>query len=319
MQAMQFSAYGSPQQLKLTEAPMPAPAHGEVLIRVTATSVNPIDWKLLAGLLRWMKPLRFPVTPCFDFSGTVAAAGPGVSEWAAGDAVFGMLPMNLMGAAAEFVCVASPLACRAPAGLNLKTIAGLPLAGMTALQALRDKGRLKAGEEVMIIGAAGGVGHFALQIAALLGARVTAVCGSRNVEFCQNLGAATVLDYTRPDCSVPPAAFDLILDAAGHDHFSRWQPALKPEGRFVALLPSLSLGIAAMKQRLFTRQRVGITFVRPRRNDLAWLAEQVSEGKLRITVDQEFSLPQLPAAFEKSRAGHVRGKLIITVEDPTPA
>ena len=313
MHAMQFSAYGGPEQLRLAEVPMPAPAAGQILVRVTATSVNPIDWKLLSGLLRWVKPLRFPVTPCFDFSGTVAAVGPGVSEWTEGDAVFGMLPMNQFGAAADYVCVASPHACRVPAGLDVKTMAGLPLAGMTALQALRDKGQLQAGQEVLVIGAAGGVGHFAVRIATLLGARVTAVCGSRNIEFCRSLGATTVLDYTRADFAAPSAAFDLILDCAGHDSFSRWQPALKPEGRFVALLPSLSLGLQALKQRLLTRQRIGITFVQPRRTDLAWLAEQAGQGHLQVTVDQEFPLPRLAAAFEKSRAGHVRGKLIVAV------
>ncbi len=313
MKAMQFTAYGAPEKLTLAEVPTPAPAAGQILVRVRATSVNPIDWKLQSGMLRWVKPLRFPATPCFDFSGTVSALGAGVGEWTLGDPVFGMLPMGELGAAAEYVAVSSLQACRIPDGLDFQTMAGLPLAGMTALQSLRDQGQLKPGQNVLVIGAAGGVGHFAVQIATLLGARVTAICGSRNLEFCHGLGAEAVLDYTREDFAVTQAAFDLILDCAGKEAFGRWQPALKPEGRFVALLPSLSLGVQALKQRLCTRQRLGIAFVKPRRSDLAWLAEQVSEGRLRTVVDQVFPLQDLAAAFEKSRAGHARGKIIITV------
>lgn len=313
MKAMQFTAYGGPEKLTLAEVPIPVPAAGQILVRVRATSVNPIDWKLQSGMLRWVKPLRFPATPCFDFSGTVSALGADVSGWTLGNPVFGMLPMAELGAAAEYITLSPRQACRIPGGLDFQAVAGLPLAGMTALQALRDQGRLRSGQNVLVIGAAGGVGHFAVQIATLLGARVTAICGNRNVEFCHGLGAETVLDYTRHDFAVPQAAFDLILDAAGKEPFSRWQPALKPEGRCVALLPSLSLGLQALKLRLLTRQRLGITFVKPRQSDLAWLAEQAAQGRLRTVIDQVFPLEELAAAFEKSRAGHVRGKLIIAV------
>ena len=191
--------------------------------------------------------------------------------------------------------------------------AGFPLAGMTALQALRDRGQLQPGQTVLVIGASGGVGHHAVQIGKRLGAEVTAICSQRNVAFCRTLGADRVLDYTSADFAVPPAAFDLVFDCAGHAAFRRWQPALKPEGRFVALLPSLSLGLAALRLGLFSRQRIGLTFVQPNAVDLAWLAEQVRHGTLKTVVDQVFPLEALATALETSRAGHVRGKLIIAI------
>lgn len=313
MKAMQFSAYGGPERLAPAEAPMPEPAAGQLRVGIAATSVNPIDWKLHSGMLRWVKPIRFPSTPCFDFAGRITAVGPGLSGWTEGEGVFGMLPIGALGAAAEAVVVDARFACQIPAGLAVHAVAGLPLAGMTALQGLRDQGRLQAGQNLLVIGGAGGVGHYAVQIGKILGARVTAVCGPGNLEFCRSLGADAVLDYTQTDLRPPAAAFDLILDCAGHAPFSRWRLALGPAGRFVALLPSPALGFQALRLRLSGRQRIGFIFVQPRQADLAWLAERMREGVLRTVIDQVFPLEDLAAALAKSRAGHVRGKLIVAV------
>lgn len=313
MKVMQFSAYGGPERLAPAELPLPEPAAGQLRVGIAACSVNPIDWKLHAGMLRWVKPIRFPSTPCFDFAGHVTAVGPGVSDWAAGDAVFGMLPLGNAGAAAEAVAVDARFACRIPADVPIQSVAGLPLAGMTALQALRDQGRLQAGQNLLVIGGAGGVGHYAVQIGKILGARVTAVCGPDNLDFCRSLGADAVLDYTQPDLTLAPAAFDLILDCAVHAPFKRWQPALGPAGRYVALLPGWSLCLQAVKLWLTGRQRIALTFVSPRQTDLAWLAERMREGILRTHIDQVFPLAELAAALTKSCAGHVRGKLVIAV------
>ena len=192
-------------------------------------------------------------------------------------------------------------------------MAGLPLAGMTALQALRDQGQLKPGQKLLVIGAAGGVGHYAVQIGRRLGARVTALCGARNLTFCHEIGAETVLDYTQENPSLVKEDFDVILDCAGHVPFSRWRPALGPEGCYVALLPSLSLGLAALQLKLFSRQHIRGTFVRVHPADLTWLANETLAGELKTVIDEVFPLEKLSDALEKSRAGHARGKIILSI------
>lgn len=310
---MQFTGYGGPEKLRLTEVPLPSPGRNQLLIRLSASSINPIDWKLHSGMLRWVKPLRFPSTPCFDFAGTISQTGNDVTGWATGDRVFGMLPINGLGAAAEYVAVDSGYVCRLPDGLDFESMAGLPLAGMTALQALRDQGQLKPGQKLLVIGAAGGVGHYAVQIGRRLGARVTALCGARNLTFCHEIGAETVLDYTQENPSLVKEDFDVILDCAGHVPFSRWRPALGPEGCYVALLPSLSLGLAALQLKLFSRQHIRVTFVRVHPADLTWLANETLAGELKTVIDEVFPLEKLSDALEKSRAGHARGKIILSV------
>jgi NADPH:quinone reductase-like Zn-dependent oxidoreductase len=310
---MQFNGYGGPEKIRLTEVPRPSPGRNQLLIRLSASSINPIDWKLHSGILRWVKPLRFPSTPCFDFAGTISQTGHDVTGWATGDRVFGMLPINGLGAAAEYVAVDSGYVCRLPDGLDFESMAGLPLAGMTALQALRDQGQLKPGQKLLVIGAAGGVGHYAVQIGRRLGARVTALCGDRNLTFCHEIGAETVLDYTQENPSLLKEDFDVILDCAGHVPLSRWQPALGPEGCYVALLPSLSLGLAALQLKLFSRQRIRVTLVRAKPADLAWLANQALAGELKTVIDEVFPLEKLSDALEKSRAGHARGKIILSI------
>ena len=312
MKIQQFTAYGGPERLRLAEAPPPTPKPAEILVVMQASSVNPIDWKLHSGMLRWIRPLRFPATPLFDFVGTIAAAGAAASGWAVGDRVFGMLPIGGLGAAAEFVTVDPRYVCRMPAELDFTTAAGLPLAGMTALQALRDQGQLQAGQRVLIIGGAGGVGHYAVQIARVLGAEITALCGRGNLDFCRQLGAATVFDYADPALSLPKAGFDVILDCAGVEPLSRWQDALRADGRFVALLPSASWAWGALRSRFLGRQRFRLTLVQSRQSDLAWLADQVRQGALKTVMDQVFPLEQLASALRKSREGHARGKILIT-------
>jgi NADPH:quinone reductase-like Zn-dependent oxidoreductase len=312
MKIQQFTAYGGPERLQLVEAPIPTPKPEEILVANHASSVNPIDWKLHSGMLRWIKPLRFPATPLFDFAGTVAATGSAITGWAAGDRIFGMLPINGLGAAAEYLTVDPRFVSAIPPELDFATMAGLPLAGMTALQALRDQGQLRPGNRVLIIGGAGGVGHYAIQIARVLGAEVTALCGRVNLEFCRQLGAASVLDYADPALSLPEAGFDIILDCAGFEPISRWQPALGAEGRFVALLPSASWAWAAFKSRFLGRQRFYLTLVKSRPEDMAWLAEQVRQGALKTVVDEVFPLELLAAALRKSQGSHARGKIVIT-------
>jgi NADPH:quinone reductase-like Zn-dependent oxidoreductase len=313
MKTMQFTGYGGPEKLRFVDKPIPTPSAQQLQIRVSATSINPIDWKLHSGMLRWVKPLRFPSMPCFDFAGTITVTGADVMGWTAGDRVFGMLPINGLGAAAEYVAVDSHYACRMPEGLSFENMAGLPLAGMTALQGLRDQGELKPGHTLLVIGAAGGVGHYAVQIGRLLGAQVTTLSGPGNLAFCRELGAETALDYNQANPSLAKAGFDVILDCSGHSPFSRWQHSLAPRGRYVALLPSVSVGLAALRLKLFSPQRIRLTLVRSQQDDLAWLANEVSAGRLKTVIDEVFPLERLADALKKSQGGHARGKIIVSL------
>ena len=313
MKTMQFTGYGGPEKLRFVDKPIPTPSAQQLQIRVSATSINPIDWKLHSGMLRWVKPLRFPSMPCFDFAGTITVTGADVMGWTAGDRVFGMLPINGLGAAAEYVAVDSHYACRMPEGLSFENMAGLPLAGMTALQGLRDQGELKPGHTLLVIGAAGGVGHYALQMGRLLGAQVTTLSGPGNLAFCRELGAETALDYNQANPSLAKAGFDVILDCSGHSPSSRWQHSLAPRGRYVALLPSVSVGLAALRLKLFSPQRIRLTLVRSQQDDLAWLANEVSAGRLKTVIDEVFPLERLADALKKSQGGHARGKIIVSL------
>lgn len=313
MKTMQFTGYGGPEKLRFVDKPIPTPSAQQLQIRVSATSINPIDWKLHSGMLRWVKPLRFPSTPCFDFAGTITVTGADVMGWTAGDRVFGMLPINGLGAAAEYVAVDSHYACRMPEGLSFENMAGLPLAGMTALQGLRDQGELKPGHTLLVIGAAGGVGHYAVQMGRLLGAQVTTLSGPGNLAFCRELGAETALDYNQANPSLAKAGFDVILDCSGHSPFSRWQHLLAPRGRYIALLPSVSVGLAALRLKLFSSQRIRHTLVRSQQDDLAWLANEVSAGRLKTVIDEVFPLERLADALKKSQGGHSRGKMIVSL------
>jgi NADPH:quinone reductase-like Zn-dependent oxidoreductase len=314
MKAMQFQAYGDFKQIALAEIPPPVPGPGQILIEVAASSVNPIDWKLHSGMLRWIRPVRFPSTPCFDFAGEVKALGGQVSGFHLGDRVFGMLPPQAFGAAAECLVVDQAYAAPLPVGLGFQEAAGLPLAGMTALQALRVLGRLGAQHSVLVIGAAGGVGHYAVQIAKAMGARVTGVCGPRNLDLVRSLGADEIIDYTRAAGKPPAASFDLILDTVMNQTFSHWRSSLAGQGVYVSLLPKAEHLLRSFSLPLYSRQRLRIVFVKPNRADLSYLAELAQSGQLRTVIDSAHPLAELPAAFQNSQSGHARGKIIIAVQ-----
>lgn len=313
MRTMQFTGYGGPEKIQRVEIPTPSPSPDQLVIKLSASSINPIDWKLHSGMLRWVNPLRFPCTPCFDFAGTVSAVGSKVTDWAPGDRVFGMLPINGLGAAAEAVAVDKRYVCRIPENLGFETMAAMPLAGMTALQALRDQGELKPGAKLLVIGAAGGVGHYAVQIGRQLGAHVTTLTSAGNMAFCRELGAEATLDYTQDNPSLAGKDFDVILDCSGHSPFKRWHKSLGPRGRFVALLPSPPLALAALHLWLSSSQRIRITLVSSNQADLRWLADSAIAGTVKSVIDERFPLKRLPEALMKSRAGHARGKIILSI------
>ena len=230
MRAMQYVGYGDPTQLRMTDVPVPKPAPEELLVRVIASSVNPVDWKLYNGSLRYLVPMKFPAIPGFDIAGEVVGVGKHVERFKTGDRVYASLDNKSGGAAAEYASVGAQAAAPLPKAMGYQQAALIPLAGLTALQALRDKGRLRFGQRCLIVGAAGGVGHLAVQIGKALGAHVTGVCSTANVALVKKLGADHVIDYTKQSDFQGDGGYDVLLDARRHLSLCSLQSSHEPRG-----------------------------------------------------------------------------------------
>ena len=240
MKAIVIDDYGGADRLRLDERPDPVPGAGEVLINVRAASVNPVDWKIRKGELRLFLWLRFPYTPGGDVAGEVAAVGPGVTRFKPGDAVVAFVDPKRGGGYAESAVVKESAAAARAASLSFAEAACLPIAGCTALQALRDHGGLRQGGSALINGGAGGVGHFAVQIGKAMGATVAATCGPSNVDFVRSLGADLVIDYSREDFTRRPERYDVIFDAVARSSFAACRGLLNPGGAYVTTVPDPS-------------------------------------------------------------------------------
>ena len=324
MKAITYTCYGSPDVLEYTTIAKPVPGADEVLVRVRAAGVNPYDWHNLRGSPYFMrlgtgigKPKQDRLG--VDFAGVIEAVGEGVSEYAPGDEVFG----GASGAFAEYVVVAADGAIALkPANVTFEEAAGVGIAGVTAIQALVDQGKLEAGQKVLINGASGGVGTFAVQIAKALGAEVAGVCSTRNVEMVLDLGADRVFDYKQEDYTGSGAEFDLIVDMVGNHSISANRSVLAPDGRYVIIggpsgdwmgpmIPVIGAAITSM----FVDQELGLMIARLRQDSLAALAELMEDGKVKPVLDKRYELADVPEAIRYSETGHARGKIIITLPD----
>jgi NADPH:quinone reductase-like Zn-dependent oxidoreductase len=318
MQAIVGTEYGSPDCLELREIDRPVAGEGEVLVRVRAASVNPLDFHVMRGtpyLVRATEGLRRPKVPVrgVDAAGIVEEVGAGVTHVEPGDEVFG----SHAGAFAEYVCGRTFV--RKPAGITFEQAAAIPVAGCTALQALRDKGRLASGQKVLVNGAAGGVGTFATQIAKGLGAEVTGVCGTRNVELVRSLGADHVVDYTQADYTRSGARYDVILDAAGTHSLSANRRVLTPEGT-VVLVGAVHFGnwagplvapVKAIVLSRFSRQTFAPLLAKIVREDLEQLAGLADAGTLVPVIDRTYPLRETADALRYLEEGHARGKVVV--------
>ena len=249
MKAIVIDGYGGADRLRLDERPDPAPGAGEVLIDVRAASVNPVDWKIRKGELRLFLRPRFPYIPGSDVAGEVAAVGPGVTRFKPGDAVVAFVDLKRGGGYAERAVAKESAAALKAGSLSFADAACLPIAGCTALQALRDHGGLRAGGSALINGGAGGVGHFVVQIAKALGATVAATCGPSNVDFVRSLGADPVIDYSREEFPRRPERYDVILDAVARSSFAACRGVLNPGGVYVTTVPDPSTLFWARSRR----------------------------------------------------------------------
>jgi 2-desacetyl-2-hydroxyethyl bacteriochlorophyllide A dehydrogenase len=313
MLAMQYQGYGGPEMLKPVELPIPSPTSSQLLVRVAASSVNPVDWKLHNGQYRWLMPVKFPSIPGFDLAGEVVKVGTRVTHFKPGDRIFAMLDRRPGGANAEYVVVSESAAARLPANLSAQEAAAIPLAGLTALQSLRDLGHLAAGKHVLIVGASGGVGHFAVQIAKSEGAFVTAVCSRQNVDLMRQLGADHVIDYTKQSDYRGSQDYDIVLDLIVQAPLRLFFSAMTKDGVYVASLPSSSRLVSALLLPLVSKRRVRIAAVKPRGADLDVLRAYCEARKLRPVVDRVFRLQALAAAHAYSQKGKAVGKIVIAV------
>jgi NADPH:quinone reductase-like Zn-dependent oxidoreductase len=318
--------YGSPDVLELTEIDKPEPGDDEVLVRVHAASVNPADWHFLRGtpyIARLQLGLRKPkdrVLGC-DVAGRVEAVGKDVTMFRPGDDVFGSPFMHGLGAFAEYVCVPEDLLAPKPTTLSFEQAAAVPLAASTALQGLRDHGRIEPGQRVLIIGASGGVGTFAVQIAKSFEAEVTGVCSTRNVDIARSLGADHIIDYTEEDFTKSGQKYDLIFQLAGTRSPSECRGALTPKGTLV-LSSGESDGrwigpveriVKALVLSPFVSQKMVSFTVKPNKEDLQFLRQLIETGKLAPVIDRTYPLAEVPEAIRYLEEGHARGKVVITV------
>jgi len=313
--------------LKLENIEKPAPNDDQLLVRVHAASVNPYDWHFIEGTpkiirlmgvgLRKPKDTRVGV----DFAGTVEAVGKNVTNFKPGDEVFG----GRGGAFAEYVC---PRANRAvalkPANITFEQAASVNIAGVTALQAIRDKGKVEPGQKVLINGASGGVGTFAVQIAKSFGADVTGVCSARNADLVRSLGADHVIDYTKEDFTKGDQRYDVILDNVANHSLSECRRVLTPKGKYVMIgggganeqgfFGVMTRPLKAMVLSPFISQQMGMMMADTNQKDLTVLADMMQAGKLKPVIDRTYKLDQVPDAIRYLEEGHARGKVIIAVE-----
>jgi len=320
MKAVLVLGPGGPERVVVREVSTPEPRDGQVLVRVRAASVNPLDWKLRRSALRFLYGLKFPFIPGFDFAGVVETVGSNVHGLKEGDEVYGGTTAG--GCHAQCVVVDEAGVAPKPTSVTLIEAAAVPGAGLTALQALRDRANIQPGASVLINGASGGVGSFAVQIAVALGGKVTAVTSGRNVEFVRTLGAERVIDYTRDSFTSLQQRFDVIFDVVTNRSFSQCAPLLTSQGIYLTTLP----GPGPFLWRLVTqiarpfgyRKRCWWVMMKPNREGLENLAELVDSGRLRPPIGQTFSLEEAPTAHRLSELGHTRGKTVIVLDEPPP-
>jgi NADPH:quinone reductase-like Zn-dependent oxidoreductase len=323
MQAIVYRTYGPPHALRLEETEKPAPSDGQVLIRVRAASVNPYDWHFMRGEpypLRLMTGLLKPRLTRLgaDAAGEVEAVGTGVTQFKTGDAVFGLCK----GAFAEYACASATVMALKPASVTFEQAASVPIAGLTALQALRDKGRLQPGQSLLINGAGGGVGTFAVQIAKAFGAEVTGVCSARNVELVRSLGADRVIDYTREDATSSGGRYDLFFDCVGNHALKARLRVLKPRGIYVGIgAPVGKWGMQVFTGLVktlaiapFIGQKILGMVAKSNPGDLAFLGKMIASGKISPPIERRYTLAQTPEAIRYIETGHARGKVVINFD-----
>lgn len=315
MKAVIYTKYGKPDMLQLADVEKPIPKAGEVLVEIRATAVNQADNHVLSGMLRYSTGLFKPKQQILgsDIAGVVEAVGENVTQFRVGDEVFGDLSGHGRGGFAEYVAAPESALGLKPANLSFAEAAAVPMTAVTALQGLRDMGQIQPGQQVLINGASGGVGTFAVQIAKALGGEVTAVVSTRKLDMARAIGADLVIDYTQEDFTRNGRHYDLIFDTVGNHSVAEYRQALKPDGRFVtsAFLPALV--IQGPWLSLTKGQKMRNMLAKPNQKDLIVIKELLEANQVRPVMDRCYPLPEVPEALRYMAEGHARGKVVITL------
>lgn len=315
MKAVIYRKYGSPDVVRLEEIERPVPKDGEILVQVRAASLNPWDLHFLSGTPLFMrlteggllKPELRPLGA--DMAGTVEAVGPGVGEFKAGDEVYGCYHGSL----AEYACGPADRFAPKPTNLSFAEAAAVPMAALTALQGLRDKGRIRTGQRVLVNGASGGVGSFAVQLAKMFGTEVTATCRPFKTEFVRSLGADAVVDYTREDVTKSGQPFDLIFDTAAYRSVLRYRRILKPGGMYVLAGGAMArIAQVAIISKIVNKNMM-FMIAKVDRGDLLILKDDLEAGRIRPFIDKIYPLSEAAAAFWRLKKGQAQGKVVVTV------
>ena len=322
MKAAVYTQYGPPDVVQITDVEKPVPTDNEVLIRVRAASVNPLDCHYMKGtpyFLRVMAGLRKPTVTRLgvDVAGQVEAVGRSVTQFKLGDEVFG----SCRGAFAEYACTSESALAMKPDNVTFEQAASVCVAALTALQGLRDKGKIQSGQKVLINGAAGGVGTFAVQIAKWFGADVAGVCSTKNVDMVRSIGADRIIDYTQEDFTRSGQRYDLILDCVGNHSLSAWRRVLNPKGIYIGvgapsgrwMIGALAGGIVAAVLSRFTSQKLVMLLMKRSKEDLTIMHELMATGKVTPVIDKRYSLREAADAIRYLEEGHARGKVVITL------
>ncbi len=311
MRAQLYRNYAAP--LEAADLPRPSPAADQVLVRVRRASINPVDWKQASGSIRLIMPVKLPCVPGYDLAGEVVEAGANARAFTPGMRVHTRLAVS--GASAEYALCDLTTLSPVPDGMSDDEAAGMPLAGMTALQGLRDECLLPlsagTGQRVLIVGASGGVGHLAVQIAKATGAHTVGVCSARNVDLVRSLGADAVIDYTKPDPYRGQPPFDVVLDCVASD-YGVWLPLLKSGGRYASCVPGPGV-LARSLANFISGKRVRPVLLKSNAADLQVLDGLWTAGKLKVIVDSRYPLERLAEAWERSKGGRAAGKIVVEI------
>jgi NADPH:quinone reductase-like Zn-dependent oxidoreductase len=321
MKAILYEKYGSPDVIQLKDIEKPAPQDDEILIKIHAASLNAYDWHFLTAdifLIRLMgggllKPKNTRLGA--DVAGRIETIGRNIKQFQPGDEVFGMVK----GSFAEYTCAPESALWLKPVNASFDEAAAIPMAAITALQGLRDDGQIQAGQRVLIYGASGGVGTFAVQIAKLFGAEVTAVCSTRNLEQARSIGADHAIDYTKEDFTKNGQQYDLILAVNGYRSLSAYKRALTPRGIYVMAGGSMaqifqSMLMGSMMSETGGRKMTGVS-AKPSQNDLVYIKELFEAGKVKSVIERRYPLSEAAEALRYLGEGHARGKIVITLEN----
>ncbi len=312
MKAAIIEQYGGPEVIRIVEIPKPVPGPDEVLIKIFAASINPVDWKIRKGNLKMMLNKKFPKILGIEFSGIIEETGENVKNFHKGQRVFAGKSYE-GGGYAEFALAESSRTILIPDNMSFEEASTMAVAGMTALQGLRNKGRLKSGMDVIVNGASGGVGTYAVQIAKVLGAKVTAVCSAKKFDLLKSLGADVLIDYKEVDFTRLPKKYNIVFDAVGYRTFWQTRKVLKKKGIYVNISPSIPLYITSLITRLNPGKKSKGFMLHPDMNDLKEVMQMIAEKKIKVVIDKVFPLDKIAEAHAYSETERARGKIVISI------